>query len=210
MPKTSSRITHGRLADVADVPPSSRNAMSAILRTRHGQWHIQLQIRLRAFRSQGRAVTDAAKLDVDISDLGRCRYCSLTHRSRGIGLTSLFPPGPYIAWLDRYQHYPEAVSICALCHPAHRTIMRAGNGSMKRMPCSRFAQTHDSYVWQKQVINQAEREGLIRDAELSGEAHQHSTSLIQRPARESASTISRVLTQSDRPLAIDRFNETPF
>jgi len=128
------------------------------------------------------AVSDAAsKLDVDIliwADADIVTHAAVT----GNWLTSLFPPGPYIAWLDRYQHYPECGFYMLRCsHPAHRTIMARWQRLYETDAVLKLAQTHDCQALQH-VIHEAEQEGSITAHSLSGEAYRlHRHPLINGP-----------------------------
>jgi hypothetical protein len=127
------------------------------------------------------AVTDAAsKLDTDVviwADADIVTHAPVNTR----WLKSLFPPGPYIAWLDRYRHYPECgFYMLRTTHPAHRTTMARWQHLYESDAVFGLVQTHDSYVLQ-QVIREAEREGLVTAHSLSGEAHQHRHPLINGP-----------------------------
>lgn len=127
------------------------------------------------------AMTDAAaKLDADILIWADADI--VTHAPVDTTwLRSLLPPGPYIAWLERDGTYPECGFYMLRCrHPAHRTIMTRWQQLYETDAVLKLAQTHDSYVWQE-VIDQAEREGLITTHSLSGEARQHQHPLINGP-----------------------------
>ena len=96
-------------------------------------------------------------------------------------LRSLFPPGPYIGWLDRHEFHPECGFYMLRCsHPAHREIMARWRQLYETDAVFALAETHDSYVLQ-QLILEAERKGLITTHSLSGEARQHGHPLINGP-----------------------------
>ena len=127
------------------------------------------------------AVTDAAlALETDVliwADADIVTHAPVTTD----WLTSLFPRGPYIAWLERDRHYPECGFYMLRCgHPAHREIMKRWQQLYETDAVLGLAQTHDSYVLQ-QLLLDAEREGLITMHSLSSEARQHHHSLINGP-----------------------------
>jgi hypothetical protein len=127
------------------------------------------------------AVTDAAlTLEADIMIWADADI--VTHAPVDTDwLQSLFPRGPYVAWLDRDQHYPECgFYMLRRIHPAHREIMSRWQRLYETDAVFGLAQTHDSHVLQ-QVIIEAEREGLITTHSLSGEAHRHRHPLINGP-----------------------------
>jgi hypothetical protein len=128
------------------------------------------------------AVTDAAtRLEADILIVADADL--VTHAPVDTNwLMSLFPPGPYIAWLDRDQQYPEGGFYMLRCtHPAHGTIMRRWQQLYETDAVLKLAQTHDAESLQH-VIHQAQREGLITTAHsLSGEARGHGHPLINSP-----------------------------
>ena len=96
-------------------------------------------------------------------------------------LGGLFPPAHYIAWLDRYQHYPECGFYMLRCtHPAHRTIMARWQEFYETDAVLELPQTHDCFSLQK-VIGEAEREGLITAHSLSGDAYRNRHPLINGP-----------------------------
>jgi hypothetical protein len=100
-------------------------------------------------------------------------------------LTRLFPPGPYIAWLDRHEHYPEGGFYMLRCgHPAHRTIMTRWLQLYETDTVLTLAQTHDAESLQH-VIQRAEQQDLITAHSLSGEAYRlHRHPLINGPLGE--------------------------
>jgi predicted O-methyltransferase YrrM len=96
-------------------------------------------------------------------------------------LNSLFPLGPYIAWLDRFQHYPECGFYMLRCnHRAHVEIMSRLQRLYETDAVFDVAETHDSYVLQ-QLILEAERERLLTTWSLSTDAHRHKHPLINGP-----------------------------
>jgi hypothetical protein len=96
-------------------------------------------------------------------------------------LTSLFPSGPYVAWLEREGHYPECGFYMLRCsHPAHREIMTRWRQLYETDAVFGLAQTHDSHVLHHLIL-EAEREGLITTHSLSGKARQHRHPLINGP-----------------------------
>jgi hypothetical protein len=97
-------------------------------------------------------------------------------------LKSLFPEGPYIAWLDRFRHYPEGGFYMMRCsHPAHRTIMARWQQLYETDAVLELAQTQDAWALQH-IIHQAERQGLVTTHSLSGEAYRlHRHPLINGP-----------------------------
>lgn len=127
------------------------------------------------------AVTDAAlALDTDVLIWADADI--VTHAPVSSDwLTTLFPLGPYIAWLDRSRHYPECGFYMLRCgHRVHREIMTRWEELYETDAVFRLAETHDSYVLQ-QLILEAERGGLITTHSLSGEARQHSHPFINGP-----------------------------
>lgn len=117
------------------------------------------------------AMTDAAaKLDADILIWADADV--ITHAPVDTDwLKSLLPEGSYIAWLDRYQHYPEGgFYMMRTTHPAHRTIMTRWQELYETDAVLKLAQTQDAESLQH-VIHQAEREGLLTTHSLSGEAY---------------------------------------
>lgn len=96
-------------------------------------------------------------------------------------LTTLFPLGPYVAWLDRIQFHPECGFYMIRCsHPAHHEIMTRWQQLYETDAVLGWAETHDSYVLQRLIL-EAEREGLITTHSLSGEAREHGHPLINGP-----------------------------
>lgn len=96
-------------------------------------------------------------------------------------LTTLFPSGPYIAWLDRHEFHPECGFYMLRCgHPMHRELMTRWQQLYETDAVFGLAETHDSYVLQ-QLILDAEREGLITTSSLSGEARQYRHPLVNSP-----------------------------
>ena len=127
------------------------------------------------------AVTDAAsRLDADILIVADADI--VTHAPVDTNwLRSLFPPGPYIAWLDRDHQYFEGGFYMLRCnHPAHRRIMTRWQGLYETDAVLGLTQTHDAQSLQ-QVIFEAEREGLLTTHSLSGEARGHRHPLINGP-----------------------------
>lgn len=127
------------------------------------------------------AVTDAAaRLEADVLIWADADI--VTHAPVGTDwLTTLFPQGPYIAWLDRNQFHPECGFYMLRCgHPVHREIMTRWQQLYETDAVFELTETHDSYVLQ-QLILEAEREGLITTHSLSGEAQQHGHPLINGP-----------------------------
>ncbi len=127
------------------------------------------------------AVTDAA-LTLEADVLIWVDADIVTHAPVGREwLTTLFPPGPYIAWLDRDRHYPECGFYMLRCsHPAHREIITRWQQLYETDAVLELAQTQDCHVLQ-QLILKAECEGLITTHSLSGEARQHRHPLINGP-----------------------------
>jgi hypothetical protein len=96
-------------------------------------------------------------------------------------LTALFPPAPYIAWLDRDQFYPECGFYMLRCsHPRHLELMKRWQNLYETDAVFGFAETHDCWTLQD-VILTAERDGLITTHSLSGEARPHGHPLINGP-----------------------------
>ena len=127
------------------------------------------------------AVTDAAlNLETDILIVTDADI--VTHAPVDTDwLTSLFPTGPYIAWLDRIQFHPECGFYMLRCtHPMHREVMTRLQRLYETDAVFDLAETHDSYVLQ-QLILEAEREGLITTHSLSGEGRQSGHPLINGP-----------------------------
>lgn len=127
------------------------------------------------------AVTDAAAtLDTDILIWADADI--ITHGPVDPGwLTSLFPSGIYIAWLERHGHYPECGFYMLRCgHPAHRQIMTRFQQLYQTDAVFGLTETHDSYVLQ-QVILKAVRQGLITTHSLSGEMRAGRHPLINGP-----------------------------
>ena len=127
------------------------------------------------------AVTDAAStLDAEVLIWADADIVS--HAPVDVDwLHGLFPPGPYIAWLDRYQHYPECgFYMLRRSHPAHRTVITRLQQAYRTDAVFAFAQTHDSYVFQ-QVVQAAQREEFITTHSLSGEARKHRHPLVNGP-----------------------------
>lgn len=127
------------------------------------------------------AVTDAAsKLDTDILIVADADI--VTHAPVDTNwLRSLFPQGPYIAWLDRDHQFFEGGFYMLRCnHPAHRTIMTHWQELYETDAVLGLAQTHDAQSLQH-VIHKAEREGLLTTHSLSGEARGHGHPLINGP-----------------------------
>ncbi len=127
------------------------------------------------------AVTDAAfELEADVliwADADIVTHAPVTTD----WLTTLFPAGPYIAWLERDRHYPECGFYMLRCsHPAHREVMTRWRQLYETDAVFGLPETHDSYVLQ-QIILEAEREGLITTHSLSGEARQHRHPSINGP-----------------------------
>jgi hypothetical protein len=96
-------------------------------------------------------------------------------------LMKLFPPGPYIAWLDRDRHYPECGFYMLRCgHPSHLEVMTRWQQLYETDAVFELGETHDSHVLHE-VILAAEREGLVTTISLSGEGRKHSHPLINGP-----------------------------
>lgn len=127
------------------------------------------------------AITDAA-LTLNVNLLIWADSDIVTHAAvHTHWLLSLFPPGPYIAWLERDRHYPECGFYMLRCgHLAHRVMVDRFRQLYKSDAVFGLAQTHDSYVLQ-QIMCAAEQEGLIATHSLSGDAHQHRHPLINGP-----------------------------
>ena len=127
------------------------------------------------------AVTDAAR-SVEADVLVWADADIVTHAPVGTDwLTTLFPPGPYIAWLDRDQHYPECGFYMLRCsHPAHREIMTAWQQLYETDTVFEMGETHDSHVLH-QLLLKAESEGLISTHSLSGETRARSHPFINGP-----------------------------
>jgi hypothetical protein len=127
------------------------------------------------------AVTDsAAGLETEV--LIWADADTLTHAEvKTDWLTSLFPPGAYIAWLDRDGHYPECGFYMLRCsHPAHRKVMTRFRELYETDAVLGLTQTHDCYALQHVIVD-AERKGLIATHSLSKEACQHRHPLINGP-----------------------------
>jgi hypothetical protein len=127
------------------------------------------------------AVTDAA-LTLETDVLIWADADTVTHAPVETGwLTALFPPGPYIAWLDRHQFHPECGFYMLRCnHPSHREIMSRWQQLYETDAVFGWEETHDSYVMQ-QLILKAERDGMIATHSLSGDARQTGHPLINGP-----------------------------
>jgi hypothetical protein len=127
------------------------------------------------------AVTDAAsRLDADILIVADADI--VTHAPVDEDwLSSLFPPGPYVAWLEREHQYFEGGFYMLRCnHPAHRRIMTRWQGLYESDAVLELPQTHDAQSLQ-QVVFEAEREGLLTVHSLSGEARGHEHPLVNGP-----------------------------
>jgi hypothetical protein len=127
------------------------------------------------------AVTDAAStLDPDIMIVADADI--VTHAPVDTNwLGSLFPPGPYIAWLNRDDQYFEGGFYLLRCnHPAHRTIMRRWQALYETDAVLGLSQTHDARSLEH-VIYEAERAGHLTTHSLSGEARGHGHPLINGP-----------------------------
>jgi hypothetical protein len=127
------------------------------------------------------AVTDAA-LRPEVDVLIWADADIVTHAMVSMNwLTTLFPRGPYIAWLDRTGYHPECGFFMLRCsHPGHREIMRRWQQLYETDAVFGLAETHDSYVL-NQLILEAEREKLITTHSLSGEARRYQHPLINSP-----------------------------
>ena len=127
------------------------------------------------------AATDAAsRLDADILVVADGDI--VTHAPVDTNwLRSLFPPGPYIAWLERDFKYFEGGFYMLRCtHPAHRTIMTRWQRLYETDAVFGLNETHDAESLQR-VIYEAEREGLLTMHSLSGDARGHMHPLINGP-----------------------------
>src|SRR5688572_25814253 len=128
------------------------------------------------------AVTDAAsRLDLDILIVTDADI--VTHAPIDTDwLQSLFPPGPYIAWLDRehYQYFEGGFYMLRCNHPAHRRVMTRWQELYETDAVLELPQTHDAKSLM-QVIFEAEREGLLTIHSLSGEARAHEHPLVNCP-----------------------------
>jgi hypothetical protein len=127
------------------------------------------------------AVTDAAsRLETDILIVTDADI--VTHAPVDTDwLNSLFPPGPYIAWLDRDHLYFEGGFYMLRCnHPAHRRIMTRWQELYETDAVLGLSQTHDAWSLEH-VIQEAEREGPLTTHSLSGEARGHGHPLINSP-----------------------------
>ena len=128
------------------------------------------------------AVTDAA-LQLDAEVLIWADADTVTHAPVDTDwLTSLFPPGPYMAWLDRKHHfYPECGFYMLRCsHPRHRELMKRLQQLYETDAVFAVAQTHDSFVLQ-QLILEAERAELITVHSLSGDGREYEHPLVNGP-----------------------------
>jgi hypothetical protein len=127
------------------------------------------------------AITDAAsRLDVDILIVADADI--VTHAPVDTDwLSSLFPPGPYVAWLEREHQYFEGGFYMLRCnHPAHRRIMTRWQGLYESDAVLGLSQTHDAESFQR-VIFEAERDELLTTHSLSGEARGHEHPLVNGP-----------------------------
>ena len=140
--------------------------------------HLQDCVR---FAHKVAAATDAAsRLDTDILIVADADI--VTHAPVETDwLKTLFPPGPYIAWLDRDFKFFEGGFYMLRCnHPAHRTIMTRWQQLYETDAVFELAETHDAESLQH-VIHEAERAGLLTTHSLSGEARGHGHPLINGP-----------------------------
>jgi hypothetical protein len=143
--------------------------------------HLQDCVR---FAHKAAAANDAAlRLDANILIVADADI--ITHAPVDTNwLTSLFPPGPYIAWLDRDFKFFEGGFYMLRCnHPLHRTIMTRWQELYESDAVFKLAQTHDAESLQE-VILPAEREGLVTTHSLSGDARGHGHPLINGPLGE--------------------------
>jgi hypothetical protein len=127
------------------------------------------------------AVTDAGlRLDTDVLIWADADI--VTHAPVSADwLTTLFPPGPHIAWLDRKHLYPECGFYLLRCsHPMHREVMKRWQHLYEADAVLALAETHDCYSLQ-QVVREAEREGLLTTHSLSGAGWEHGHPLINSP-----------------------------
>ena len=127
------------------------------------------------------AVTDAAsRLDVDILIVTDADL--VTHAPVDTDwLESLFPPGPYVAWLDREHQYFEGGFYMLRCnHPVHRRIMQRWQALYETDAVLGLSQTHDAESLQH-VVFEAEREGLLTIHSLSGDFRGHEHPLVNGP-----------------------------
>jgi hypothetical protein len=129
------------------------------------------------------AVTDAA-LNLQAEILIWADADIVTHTPVNTDwLTSLFPQGPYIAWLDRTSRFfhPEGGFYMLRCdHPVHRELMTRWQQLYETDAVFELTDTDDCFSLQH-VILAAEREGLIATHSLSGKARDHGHPLINGP-----------------------------
>jgi hypothetical protein len=98
-------------------------------------------------------------------------------------LATLFPPGPYIAWLDRssrFLHFECGFYMLRRSHPRHLQLMTRWQQLYETDAVLAFPATNDCSVLQH-VILEAESNGLITTHSLSGEARSHEHPLINGP-----------------------------
>jgi hypothetical protein len=134
------------------------------------------------FAHKASAVMDAAaRVDVDILIVADADI--VTHAPVDTDwLEGLFPPGPYIAWLDREHHpYFEGGFYMLRCnHPVHRRIMSRWQELYETDAVLALPQTHDALSLM-QALGEAEREGLLTTHSLSGDARGHEHPLVNGP-----------------------------
>lgn len=127
------------------------------------------------------AVTDAAsRLDPDILIVVDADI--VTHAPVDANwLSDLFPPGPYIAWLNREGRYFEGGFYMLRCHhPAHRRIMARWQELYETDAVLGLSQTHDAQSLEH-AIDEAKREGPLTTHSLSGEAWRYRHPLVNSP-----------------------------
>jgi hypothetical protein len=98
-------------------------------------------------------------------------------------LTGIFPPGPYIAWLDRSSRFlhPECgFYLLRSSHRAHLEFMTHLRELYETDAVLALNDTNDCSVLQHLVLK-AERAGLITTHSLSGEAWDNGHPLINGP-----------------------------
>jgi hypothetical protein len=98
-------------------------------------------------------------------------------------LNEIFPPGPYIAWLDRSSRFlhPECGFYMLRCsHPAHLHLMTRFRELYETDAVLALAETDDSSVLQHLIVK-AERDGLATTHSLSGDAWDNGHPLINGP-----------------------------
>lgn len=76
-------------------------------------------------------------------------------------LHRLFPAPSYVAWLDRENCYPECGFVMFRCdHRSHRDAMEAYRALYVTDALFRYAEWHDSYIFQQLIL------GMVRDGSI--------------------------------------------